>query len=1177
MDTLFNILSTNKTYKQIKRSLASDIDCKVSGLWGASWAYFIGSLVLDMLKERDKWLTFLFITESVADAEESYEDINLFLPNCAILFPILDVFDETEIMKDYSKDASTIERMKVLHKLLINTSSGSLKERYETTKDVKVADLYANLSERINFIVTSIQAVTQSVPSSQLIKKNIIYLEVGKRFRQERLIQWLLERGFDRVPQVESPREFSLKGGIIDVYPQSSDIPFRIEFFGDEIASLREFDIDTQISQREIEKCQILAIRKERHDCAKIGQTAASLVQNTRLSSFDQQASLLSYLPDDTLIILKNIANVEEKVNSIIPESGIGGLTLSYDKIKETLLAFKKIYISTFEPYIGEIATENRYLSHGHRTIISDLQPITTRSQYSFHIKSLERFHQGTEIVIRELKDICATSKKVVIFCNNEAEKRRFNKILGDQGLNIFERLEIKIGHISHGFQFNDIGLTLLSYNEIFRRYEQRRPPRKPVESRPIDSFLDLKKGDLVVHVSHGIARFLGIKRLEAEESQDTFHGPLLVESQDGCFSTCNNLAPTGQKREYLTLEFAEGTVVYVPATHIDIVQKYIGPSEYKPHLSKIGSKAWSKKKEQVQRAINDLAAELIDLQAVRDSIPGIAYREDEEMQKEFEAAFIYQETEDQLRVADEIKSDLESSRPMDRLVCGDVGYGKTELAIRAAFKVVLNGKQVAVLVPTTILAQQHYKTFTERMADYPVRIETLSRFKTKMEQKKTLESVASGLTDIVIGTHRLIQGDVHFKDIGLVIIDEEQRFGVEHKERLKKLRQIVDVLTLTATPIPRTLHMTLLGIRDISSLNTPPVDRKAIQTRIIRFEPGLIRQIVIHELNRNGQVYFVHNRVYNINKMAEIIAGLVPEAKIVVAHGQMNERLLEQRMLLFVEGKADILVSTTIIESGLDIPNVNTILINEADTFGLADLHQLRGRVGRYKHRAYAYFIVPMQRPLTPEAEKKLKAIEEFSDLGAGFKIALRDLEIRGAGNILGNAQHGHIAAVGYEMYCRLLEITTRRLKNQPIPLQINVSINLHLESYLPDDYIYDPGLKMEIYKKLACLQQVEEVKNVEAELKDRFGTPPPPVINLLSETKVKIAAYHSKISSIIRVDGTVIIRTINRKRVELALSPIKEMLRIINEDTIHIKLPDPHISPEKSLKFLMSVLGVQ
>ncbi|KKL81986.1 hypothetical protein LCGC14_1989280, partial [marine sediment metagenome] len=526
-----------------------------------------------------------------------------------------------------------------------------------------------------------------------------------------------------------------------------------------------------------------------------------------------------------------------------------------------------------------------------------------------------------------------------------------------------------------------------------------------------VKAFLDLEKGDYVVHVSYGIARFLGMQ---------------MLSDDDG----------SGRRGEFLVLEFAEGAKMYVPVTMIELVQKYICGSDHEPKLSKIGKRTWERKKQIVEEAVRDVASALLSMQAIREAKRGIAYPKDTEWQRKFESEFIYLETDDQLQVAEEIKKDMESSRPMDRLVCGDVGFGKTEIAIRAAFKAVMYGKQVAVLVPTTILAQQHYRTFSERMVDYPVNVDVLSRFKTRKEQKEILQNLQEGKTDIVIGTHRLIQKDVIFKDIGLVVIDEEQRFGVEHKEKLKKLRETVDVLTLTATPIPRTLHMSLLGLRDVSSLNIPPQERQSILTRLLRFDLEIVRKAIIFELNRDGQVYFVHNRVKDINRIADIIAKTVPEAEITVAHGQMPERTLEKKMSDFVSGKSDILVSTTIIESGLDIPNVNTIFINHSDAFGLADLHQLRGRVGRYKHRAYAYLLLPKDRPVTPEAEKRLKAIVDFSELGAGFKIAMRDLEIRGAGNIIGIEQHGHIEAVGYEMFCRLLEIAIRKARNEPVPV---------------------------------------------------------------------------------------------------------------------------------------------
>jgi transcription-repair coupling factor (superfamily II helicase) len=575
------------------------------------------------------------------------------------------------------------------------------------------------------------------------------------------------------------------------------------------------------------------------------------------------------------------------------------------------------------------------------------------------------------------------------------------------------------------------------------------------------------------------------------------------------------------------------------------------------------------------EEAVRDVASDLLSMQAIREAKRGIAYPKDSEWQRKFESEFIYQETEDQLQVARDIKNDMESLKPMDRLICGDVGYGKTEIAIRAAFKAVMYGKQVAVLVPTTLLAQQHYRTFTERMADYPINTDVLSRFKTRKEQKEILENLKEGKVDIVIGTHRLIQKDVTFKDIGLIIIDEEQRFGVEHKEKLKKFRESVDVLTLTATPIPRTLHLSLLGIKDVSSLNTPPQDRQSIQTSLLRFDSDVIRSAIIHELNRDGQIYFVHNRVKNINHIADTIAKIVPKARITVAHGQMPERLLEKKTSDFVNGKFDILVSTTIIESGLDIPNVNTIFINQADMFGLADLHQLRGRVGRYKHRAYAYLLLPKNRPVTSEAEKRLKAIIDFSELGSGFKIAMRDLEIRGTGNILGIEQHGHIEAVGYEMFCRLLEIVIRKAKNEPILDYNDVHINLNLESYLPDDYIPDMKLKIEIYRKINRLSSKGEIKKMEKELADRFGRIPQQVKNLLIESRVRVAAQDSNIRSLVRTNGTVIFHVESLKKAESLFRNAKKLIKVVANNELHLALPGKKMSPHDSADFITNLLN--
>ncbi|HEX4590766.1 MAG TPA: transcription-repair coupling factor, partial [Gemmataceae bacterium] len=614
--------------------------------------------------------------------------------------------------------------------------------------------------------------------------------------------------------------------------------------------------------------------------------------------------------------------------------------------------------------------------------------------------------------------------------------------------------------------------------------------------------------------------------------------------------------ASTLAKEEHLLLEFRDGVQVYVPASKIDLVQKYVGGSKTEPELSKFGGTGWARKKERVEAAVHDLAAEMLQLQAVRAAQPGFAYPPDTDWQNEFEASFPYQETPDQLTSLRELKSDMQRARPMDRLICGDVGYGKTELAVRAAFKAVDNGKQVAVLVPTTVLAEQHLRTFGQRFAEYPYVVEGVSRFRTPGEQRQILKRVAAGGIDVVIGTHRLVSEDVRFKDLGLVIIDEEQRFGVEHKEKLKRLRAMVDVLTLTATPIPRTLHLALLGIRDISNLETPPPDRLPIETRISRFDRPLIRQAILRELNREGQIYFVHNRVQDIHAVASEVRAIVPEAKVVIAHGQQHADELEDAMTKFVRREADILVATTIIESGLDIPNANTIFIHDADRYGLADLHQLRGRVGRHKNRAYAYLLLDSDRGVTPDAARRLKAIEEFTELGAGFKIALRDLEIRGAGNILGTQQSGHIAAVGYELYCQLLENAVRQQKNLPAKASLETTIDLPWPAYLPHDYVPDQKGRLEVYRRLARVRDAAKLADFRQELRDRYGPLPEPAEWLLRSAEVRLSAARWGIVSIHRLNKDLVFTYRSARLIKKLAERAGPRLRVVDQKSAYWRL---------------------
>ena len=744
----------------------------------------------------------------------------------------------------------------------------------------------------------------------------------------------------------------------------------------------------------------------------------------------------------------------------------------------------------------------------------------------AFESRAFSIAAQDVESIVAEFLEFASHMDRTIVFALNDAEKSRLEGLFAPKSPGRALPFETVVGRFNRSFYFADRRLAFVGHQDLFHRYRMRRRLRPAVQSRPVTTLVELSPGDYVVHADHGIARFRGTQLIEKDN----------------------------RRREYLALEFAGRTRLLVPVSHLDLVSRYVGPTDRPPALNAIGSKSWQARKARVARAVRDLAAELLRLQAVRVTKEGIHYDVDQAAQGEFEEEFIYEETEDQLKSLADIKKDLFSPRPMDRLLCGDVGFGKTELAIRAAFIAVSAGKQVAVLVPTTILAEQHYRTFSERMADYPVLIEVLSRLRSKRDQRETIERLRRKQVDVVIGTHRLIQRDVIFADLALVIIDEEQRFGVEHKERLKRLRETVDVLTLTATPIPRTLHMALVGLRDISVLETPPQDRQAIGTFVGALSRERLREVVLRELDREGQVYFVHNRVQSIENAAARVADAVPECSIAVAHGQMNEQLLAQRMLDFIAGKYDVLVATTIIESGLDIPNVNTIVIDDADRYGLADLHQLRGRVGRYKHRAHAYFLLPEGRPITPEGRKRLEAIEHFSELGAGFRIAMRDMEIRGVGNVLGKEQSGHVAAVGYELYCRLLSEAVASLKGQP-PSQIpEAHVELGAGSHLPENYVESPSHRLDVYKRLSTAVSTDEVDDIRREMADRFGPPPPAADEFILAARLRILAHRDHIRMILAHKGRLVIQAADIKAAASLFEGDDRTVRIADERTAHV-----------------------
>jgi transcription-repair coupling factor (superfamily II helicase) len=940
-------------------------------------------------------------------------------------------------------------------------------------------------------VVAPFQALLQPVPKPEVLEQGARRIKVGDVIAVEELSSWLVDRGMSRVEVVEVAGEFSLRGGLLDVFPIDALEPLRIEFFGDDVESIRPFDPESQRS------------------LGTVNETVISGAPQWSIDDKKSAGSLTDYLPVGSWVALVEPNDLREEgrhyLGRLDDKSGIEPVEAAFAK----LVKFPSITLST-------------------------LAASSIEQTCNLRIESIERFSGELAKVKAEL-DAAAGKDRVLIACHNEGEVERLREVFLDTETARSGRLELTVGRIRSGFHMIDASTLVIGDHELFARTDVRRPvSRRRYESRAIDSFLDLNEGDLVVHINHGIARYRGLTLVD----KTVEHG-----------------------EETLLLEFAEGTKLYIPIAKIDLVQKYVGGGKGDPPLSKIGGSSWEKRKKKVAEAVVDLAAELIDIQAARASKPGISFGdEDSHWMTEFEASFPYQETPDQLSAIESIKVDMARPRPMDRLVCGDVGYGKTEVAMRAAFKAAEFGKQVAVLVPTTILAEQHHRSFTQRMAEFPFTIEVVNRFRPKKEIKDVLRRTTEGTVDILIGTHRIVQKDVIFKDLGLVIIDEEQRFGVEDKEWLKSLRSTVDILTLSATPIPRTLHMSLLGIRDISNLETPPPDRKSIETRILRFDEETIKRAIHRELNRDGQVYFVHNRVHDIQYVADRIQAIVPEARIEIAHGQMGGEALEKTMLKFLKKQADILLATTIIESGLDIPNVNTIFINEADKYGLADLHQLRGRVGRYKHRAYAYLLLESDRPVTPNAVKRLKAIEEFRDLGAGFKIALRDLEIRGAGNILGAEQSGHIESVGYELYCSLLEAAVRSLKNQPDKGAYDCSIELSWRAYLPKDYVAGHKLKLELYRRLGRIRSMDGLGDFRQELVDRFGALPAATESLVAEAELKVLAEHWGLSRIHVEHEYVVLTYRSARKIEALSKKNPGWLRVVDDKTVYIPLEEKH-----------------
>lgn len=1079
-------------FQAVVQALRTGQSGTIDGAWGSSCALATAAIASEAPRQV------LIVLPRISDVDDFAADLQSLLPNPLAVFPSWESLPKDRSVSDPIYGA----RLRLVQELEGPTPP--------------------------SVIVTSLAALLHPVPSRSSVNAGTRTIRLGQTLETEEFLAWLIERGFERTPTIERAGEFSIHGGIIDIFTPEALDPVRIELFGNEVDSIRTFDVETQRKVDTLDETTITAIGTAERTTPS--STSGEMSRRKKQSDSDHESAEMSSPARSTGRTSGSIQSDEgECFVDRLPSGAWIVLSELHDLVEEG-----RHYLQRLDDPQGLYRTETvmSRVTLRPSVTLSALMGSSAETTCHLQVESLERLTGPKTEVLKELAGIIGRDESVVIACHNEGERQRLAELFPQIIPDLVPRISLCLGTVTRGYRLVAEQVVVISDNELFDRVEVHRTAtrKKRLETRAIESFLDLKEGDLVVHLTHGIGRFCGMQVLDREGGQE----------------------------EHLVLEYRDRVKIFVPASLINLVQKYVGATKSRPTLSKVGGTAWANSKKKVATAVADMASDMLKLQAQRELIPGISYPPDTRLQQEFEAAFPYTETDDQVHAIRDAKVDLELARPMDRLICGDVGFGKTEVAIRAAFKVVDAGRQVAILVPTTVLAEQHFRTFCNRLAEFPITVEVLSRFRSKNEQKVILEKMAAGKVDIVIGTHRLVQPDVKFHDLGLLVIDEEQRFGVGHKEMLKRLRLAVDVLTLSATPIPRTLHLSLLGIRDISNLTTPPQDRMAIETRIVRWDRELIRQAVMREMNRGGQVYFVHSRVMDIKSLARQIQSIVPEARIAIVHGQMGEHELEQNMYEFVKGQADILVATTIIESGLDIPTANTMFINEANKYGLADMHQLRGRVGRHKNRAYCYLILDEGRTLSSVAARRLKAIEEFSELGAGFKIAMRDLEIRGAGNILGTEQSGHISTVGYELYCHLLENAVRRQKEMPERELPHVDVDLAVTAFLPNDYVPPGRQKIDVYRRLSAAATSEELAEVAGEIRDRFGPLPPEALQLIEIKELQLYAFAWGITSIRTEEGRfAVLGYKEEKQIRALQRRIGTDLRLVDPGVAYLLLP--------------------
>ena len=1047
----------------------------------------------------------VIVTFSDIRTKEIYEDYKLYDRN-TVLYPAKDMIF---YQADVQGNRLTMERMRVLRRIL---------------EGVPVT------------MVTTFDALMAYQAPIDALRRGMISLRKGQELPYQQIAEVLTATGYEKVYQVEEPGQFAMRGGILDIFDLTEENPYRIELWGDEVDSIRSFDVQSQRSIEQLSSVSIypateLVLFEEdiQKGAAKIEKEGKQMEKTLReamnteeahrikvqtaelleqLSESRSSVNLDSYIRyfyqnpvsfldffdrENTLFVMDEPARLKEHADAVALEFRE---SMSQRLQKGYALPGQAKLLSTPQETAARLAGRHVLLlsAISQKDVLLD-----TKEQFFVTAGSTAPYNNSFEALVKDLKRYKKNGYRVLLLSASRTRARRLAKDLAEQELSAFysedperapEAGEVMTGcgYVRKGFEYPLLKYVILSESDIFGADKKKKKKRKKYEGQKIHDFTELHVGDYVVHESHGLGIYRGIEKVEVE-----------------------NVV-----KDYMKIEYRDGGNLYILATGFDVIQKYASADAKQPKLNKLGTQEWNRTRTKVKGAVDEVAKDLVELYALRMEKNGFPFDKDTVWQKEFEEMFPFEETEDQLAAIDATKADMESRRIMDRLICGDVGYGKTEIAIRAAFKAVQSGKQVVFLVPTTILAQQHYNTFVQRMKDFPVRVELLSRFRSAAEQKKTIADLKKGLVDIVIGTHRVLSSDVGYKDLGLLIVDEEQRFGVTHKEKLKKLKENVDVLTLTATPIPRTLHMSLSGIRDMSVLEEAPGERVPIQTYVMEYNDEMVREAIVRELARGGQVYYVYNRVGNIADIAASIAGLVPEANVAFAHGQMKEHELERIMYDFIDGEIDVLVSTTIIETGLDISNVNTIIIHDSDNMGLSQLYQLRGRVGRSNRTAYAFLMYKRNKMLKETAEKRLQAIREFTELGSGFKIAMRDLEIRGAGNLLGRRQHGHIEAVGYDLYCKMLNEAVKRLKGAEEEIEFPTNVDLDVDAYIPPSYIMNEAQKLDIYKRIAGIENENERTEMKDELLDRFGEIPQSVENLLRIALIRQQAHKLYLSEV-------------------------------------------------------------